>query len=164
MRKNIVLIGMPGCGKSEIGAGLAKRLGMEFVDADAYIEEHWGRIPELFKLGEAHFRDIESRAVAAVSLKRNCVIATGGGVVLREQNMQALKRNGIVVFIDRPLSRLLDVVDTSYRPLLAEGSHKLAELYEQRLPLYRKYADRIVDNSGTLEDAVAAAVSATKEE
>lgn len=160
MHRNIVLTGMPGCGKSEIGRRIAMLLGMEFVDVDGYIEENWGQIPVLFEKGEAHFRQIESKAVQTISKKQGCVVSTGGGVILRETNMRCLKENGIIVFIDRPLALLLNEVDTSHRPLLAEGRHKLIALYEQRIPLYRQYADITIDNSGDIDGAVIAAASA----
>lgn len=135
--ENIVLIGMPGCGKSTLGKRLAKKLGKAFVDMDAVITEKAGMsIPEIFeKYGEQHFRDIESQVAAELGKEHGQIISTGGGVVIRPENMKALSQNGRVLFIDRPIKYLA----TSGRPL-SKDYGAVKKLYEQRLPLYNKYS------------------------
>ena len=103
---NIVLIGMPGSGKSTVGKILAEKTGLSFVDLDAVIEETAKKsIPQIFSEdGEPAFRDLEQKCVEEVSAQSRQVIATGGGVILREANMKALSQNGLIVFLDRPVS------------------------------------------------------------
>lgn len=115
-KRNIVLTGMPSSGKSTIGKRLANELGMNFIDTDAEIEKVTGKpITQIFKeSGESGFRDIEQGVIAEVSAIQNQVIATGGGAILREQNITLLRGNGTVYFIDRPLELLITTDD---RPL-----------------------------------------------
>ncbi len=136
--RNVVLVGMPGCGKSTVGRRLAAVLHKEFCDTDALTEQEIGTtIPALIaERGEPAFRDAEAAAVAAAGKRLGNVIATGGGAVLREDNRRALRQNGVVVFLERPLDKLA----TDGRPLSRDGA-ALAALYEQRLPLYRAVAD-----------------------
>jgi replication-associated recombination protein RarA len=99
--KSIVLIGMPGCGKSAIGQILAVKLGMSFLDVDTFIEADTEQtITEMFKNGEEGFRDIEAKAVLQVSEKAPVVISTGGGVIKRYENILNLKKNGIIIYIN----------------------------------------------------------------
>ena len=136
--ENIILIGMPGCGKSTLGRKLAERIGKTFVDMDAVIEQEAGMtIPEIFeKHGEKHFRDLESAVAEKLGKEKSQVIATGGGVVLRPENMKALSQNGRVVFIQRPLEYLA----TKGRPL-SKDSAALKNTYDIRFPLYNKYSN-----------------------
>lgn len=164
MKKNIVLIGMMGSGKSALGCRLAEELDRPFVDMDAYIESRWGDIPTLFLEGEDYFRDVESQAVVSIARGEHQVIATGGGVILREANMLRLKAKGGVYFIDRPLSHLMQDVDTSHRPLLQEGKEKLIAIHEARIDLYRSYADHIIVNDGSEEMGYQRLVQAVKED
>ncbi|HEY8499534.1 MAG TPA: shikimate kinase, partial [Clostridia bacterium] len=150
-RKNIVLTGIMGCGKTTIGRMLAEKLSIEFIDLDQYIEQKWGGITELFKKGEEYFRNIESKAVAEVSEKEGAVIATGGGVVKRNENIAALKRNGIIFFIDRPLEDILSDVDISDRPLLKEGKEKLIQIFSERYNLYINTCDVRIKNTGDIQ-------------
>lgn len=151
-KPNIVLIGMPGSGKTTVGKLLAEKLGMEFVDTDAMIEDKHGPIPGIFKSeGEAAFRAYESEEAKAAAAKARAVISTGGGMVLNECNMAALSGTGTVVFLDRPLDILLNETDTSGRPLLAEGKEAIVALYKQRHGLYMKYADIIPDDTSGAE-------------
>ena len=138
---NIVLVGMPGCGKSTVGRLLAKRLGKAFADTDAVVEQAAGRpIPHIIAAdGETAFRDRETAAVEETGKELGQVIATGGGAILRERNRLAMRQNGIVLFLERPLDKLA----TAGRPL-SKGGTALQELYEQRLPLYRDIADYTV--------------------
>ncbi len=139
-KQNVVLIGMPGCGKSTVGRRLADQLGMEFVDTDREIERREGRsVQEIFATeGENGFRDIEQRVVRQVAARQHTVIATGGGVILREENIRILRENGILYFLDRPLEQLLPTAD---RPL-SSTRKDLEKRYAERYPLYCRYADR----------------------
>ncbi len=153
--ENIILIGMPGCGKTTLGQMLAERLGRTFVDADVYLEEREGKtIPELFAVSEDCFRDAEERTVKALSEMEGLVIATGGGVVKREGNIRNLKRSGKIYFIDRSPEDIAGDVEVGTRPLLADGPAKVFTLYEERIALYRAAADVIVGNSGRLEEVL----------
>jgi shikimate kinase len=152
-KKNIVLIGIMGSGKTTIGKTVADRLGFVFIDLDQYVEDHWGSIPSLFEKGEEHFRDIEEKAVQAVCDLDGAVIATGGGVVKRAENITALKKKGILFFLDRPLEDILSDIETSHRPLLKDGKDRLKWLFEERYPLYRKACDVHVQEARSVEDA-----------
>ena len=152
---NVSLIGMSGCGKSVVGERLALRLDMRFFDVDAEIEKEQNmKISEIFdKFGEAEFRRLEREKISRLAELTNAVISTGGGVVLDVENIRALKRSSIVVFIDRSVEDILADLDNSNRPLLRDKS-KVRELYDKRIGLYREYADVIVHNVGTVEDVV----------
>ncbi len=154
MEKDIILIGMPGCGKSTIGRMLANAMNRPFLDLDIVIEEMAGKtINRIFEDdGETVFRDMET-LVLKQSVGQGGVLATGGGVVTIPRNQEFLE-DGIVVFLDRPLSILLESTTTEERPLLKEGREKLKNLYEVRYDLYCQWADVQVKNSGTAEDAV----------
>ncbi len=149
--ENIVLIGMPGCGKSTLGKLLAERTGKKFVDMDAVIVEKAGMtIPEIFeKYGEKHFRDIESEVAAELGKEKSQVIATGGGVILRTENMKALSQNGRIMFLQRPL----EVLATDGRPL-SKDMDALKTMYENRLPLYNKYSQLTMEVGGSIENNV----------
>lgn len=154
MSKNIVLIGMPGCGKTAVGRELSAALHMLLVDTDQMVEQADGRtIPDIFAQdGEQAFRDLESAAARQAADMRGVIIATGGGMVLREENMQALSRNGIVFFRDRPVSDILGE-DLSGRPLLRDDAQRIYRLYDQRIHLYRKYAQHTISHTNTAKEA-----------
>ncbi len=143
-KRNIVLIGMPSSGKTTIGKELAHILNMQFIDTDDEIIGAMGKTAaELINTqGEAAFRDIESKVVLNASAKNGCVIATGGGVVLREQNVTALRGNGTLYFIDRPLEMLVSTAD---RPLSSSRS-ELEKRYNERYQLYLDSADKVIKN------------------
>lgn len=149
-KQNIVLIGMPSCGKSSIGRRIAELTGRRFIDTDERIVSAAGReIPAIFaERGEAGFRALECEAVAAAAVESGAVIATGGGAVLNEKNLRALRQNGVICFIDRPLSMLCGTPD---RPL-AQNDQALAELYARRYPIYTAAADLTVPGDGTVEE------------
>lgn len=149
-KQNLVLIGMPGCGKSTQGARLAEALGFEFYDSDDEIVKKAGMpIPEIFKTqGEPAFRELEAQVIRELSGKNSCVIATGGGAVLRERNVRYLKQNGRIMFIDRPIEQ---IHHGEGRPL-APNREKLLELYNTRMPIYSAVCDIRAAVDGTVED------------
>ncbi len=148
--RNVMLIGMPGCGKSTVGAALAEKLGRKLVDVDERIVEMAGcSIPEIFlKDGEEGFRQIEHQALCEVSKESGLVIATGGGVVTRPENLDPMRQNSLIVWLLRDLSLL----PKDGRPLSQTNS--LTEMFKVREPLYRAAADCIADNNGSLEDTL----------
>ncbi len=147
--KNIVLIGMPGCGKSTIGRVLAKKTGRAFVDADEEIEKRFGPIPEIFTTkGEGAFREMETNVLAELGKQKSLIIATGGGCVTRAENYPLLHQNGIIIWIERDIAALA----TEGRPL--SQSTALSTLYAKRKPLYETFADKRVQNDDTLEKVV----------
>lgn len=155
MEKNIVFIGMPGCGKTSIGKTVANRLHLPFYDIDEYIEKQQGKlIREIFQAGEAFFRELESKAIKEVSGNPPSVISTGGGAVMVSSNMEALSRNSIIIFINRPIENIAKNIDLSNRPMLTQGTSILYELYEERYALYKKYSHIEVINNTTFHAAV----------
>ncbi len=161
--KNIVLIGMPGAGKTTLGKMLAQQIGFQFIDIDDVIEDEFGTIISLFLKGEAHFRKIEAQATKIVAKRKKTVIATGGGIVLSEDSMELLSTDGIIVFIDRPITSIIQDINSSSRPLLAEGKERLAELFAQRYQLYKEYADIIVDNDAHADKVIEDIIQEVKE-
>ena len=153
--KNIVLIGMPGCGKSVIGEILAEKIEMTSLDLDTYIESSTKlTITEMFKNGEDGFRDIEAKAVVELSEKNLVVISTGGGVIKRYENILNLKKKGIVIYINRPIENIAADIDVKTRPLLAKDPSKIYRLFEERGHLYKKYCDYEVMNISDIYDVV----------
>lgn len=138
---NIVLVGMPGCGKSTAAKLISSMLGRELIDTDELIKEKEGReIPEIFKdNGEEYFRNAESLAVKHAGKQSGKIIATGGGAILRDENKAALRQNSVVVFLKRDLSQL----DTDGRPL--SMNNPLEEMYKKRLPHYEAVCDITVE-------------------
>lgn len=152
---NVSLIGMPGCGKSTIGAALAKRLNKTFVDLDEEIERRTGNnIPDIFAHeGEEAFRRYEAETLADIGKRTGQVIACGGGIIKTPANVHAMRQNGCVLWVQRPLGKLA----TGGRPL-SQGGAALKQLQAERTPLYRAAAHAVLDNSSTLANAVQAAV------
>lgn len=155
LKSNIVLIGMPGCGKTTVGKVLAKKLGYKFCDMDSYIQEISKKtIKELFEHGEENFRDWETKACEELSNCNKTIIASGGGVVKREKNIEILKKSSTILFIDRPVERIINDVDINSRPLLKDGKERLYNLYDERYELYKKAADIQILNKGYLRDTI----------
>ena len=150
--ENIVLIGMPGCGKSTVGKQLAEITGKEFVDADEKISQMAGKsIPEIFaEDGEEVFRSFETKALEELGKRSGLVIATGGGCVTKEHNYPLLHQNGTIIWLKRDLDQL----PTDGRPLSQAGD--LAKMYAIRRPMYEAFADHVIDNNGTATDTVRA--------
>lgn len=148
--ENIVLIGMPGCGKSTIASLLAQTLGRNAVDADKEIEAEAGiAIPEIFaQYGEEAFRRLETKVLSRLGQRSGLVIATGGGCVTREENYPLLHQNSRILWITRDIDRL----PTDGRPLSASG--KLQQMYEIREPMYRRFADLTVSNDAEPSETI----------
>ena len=141
-KRNIVLSGMPGSGKSTVGRLIADQLGREFLDTDALIVEREGEITRIFaEHGEKYFRDLESEVIRELAPLSGKVISLGGGAILRDENVKALRMNGEIFFIDRSPDYL---IPTSDRPL-ADKKAKIMRLYEKRIDRYMATADYIID-------------------
>lgn len=140
--ENIVLIGMPGCGKSTVGKLIAGHTGLQFVDADTEVEKLAGKsIPQIFaEDGEDVFRSWETKVLSALGKQSGLVIATGGGCVTRQKNYRHLHQNGTIFWLTRPIQSLA----TEGRPLSAAG--KLEEMYQIRRPLYEAFRDYRIEN------------------
>ena len=150
-KENIVLIGMPGSGKSAVGKILAERTGLPFADTDRLITEKAGKtIPDIFREdGEPAFRDLESAVIRNLSRQGGQIISTGGGAVLRPENVAALRQNGRLFWLNRDPDAL---VPTDDRPL-ADTAAKMKRLWLEREPVYRAAADEIIPVTGTPESA-----------
>ena len=153
--ENLVLIGMPGCGKTAVGKLLAERLDRPFFDADALLTERYGDIPTIFaEQGEEAFRAMETEILEELGKQSGAIIATGGGCVTRPENYPLLRQNGRIIRLCRPIEAL----PTEGRPL--SQSTPLAALLERREPLYASWAEITIDNNGTPEDAAQAILEA----
>ena len=144
---NIILIGMPGCGNSTVGVVLAKALGMDFIDSDLVIQKEMGaKLSQLIdQHGDAGFREIENRINAAMEAE-NSIIATGGSVVYGEDAMRHLKDIGTVVYLKLSYEAIEDRLgDLHARGVTIQPGWTLRDLYNERVPLYEKWADVTVD-------------------
>lgn len=150
-KENIVLTGMPGSGKSTVGRLLAEKLGRPFVDVDARITETAGKTPAqiITEQGERAFRDMEADVIRSLSADNGYVIATGGGAVLRQENIDNLKQNGKIFFLDRPVEQLLPTDD---RPL-SSTKEAIMQRHHERYPIYTATADVVIPNDTTAEAA-----------
>lgn len=144
--KNIVLIGMMGCGKTTCGRRLARRLGRELCDTDELIAAREGRsIPELFaREGEDYFRAREGETARALAGREDLVIACGGGLPTRAEAIAPLKESGIVFFLNRDPEEIYDTVSMADRPLGQGGRAAFLERYRRREPIYRRWADYLI--------------------
>lgn len=151
MKSNISLVGMPSSGKTTLGKVVADFTGKTFIDTDAKIVEKIKMsIRDYFAIyGEQKFREVEYKVVEEVSRMENCLISTGGGVILNPKNMENLRSNGCVIFIDRPVK---DLLATSDRPL-SDTEEKIVKLYNQRIELYRSADATIVNACCSVMDA-----------
>ncbi|MBQ4612381.1 MAG: shikimate dehydrogenase [Clostridia bacterium] len=151
-KQNLVLIGMPGCGTTTLGKRVAARLGMDFIDTDEQIVKRTGKqIPDIFaEQGERGFREIEAAVVRSLESVQHTVIATGGGAILRPDNLTALRANGKLCFLDRPLDAL---VTTDDRPL-SSNAQLLCQRYEERYELYCAAADFTVNCVSDMDENI----------
>ena len=149
-KRNLVLIGMPSCGKTAVGKCLAERLRMPLTDTDEMLLPRLGMsIADYFaRFGEAAFRQAEREAVKECAMRSGCVIAVGGGAVLDPENVRALRRNGLLLFLDRSPDQLIPTAD---RPL-SSNREMLRKRYEERYPLYCAAADFRIDGNGSVEE------------
>lgn len=155
LNKNIALIGMPGCGKSTIGRLLSNMIHIPLIDVDEYIEKKENmNISEILLQGEDLFRGLELEAIKDIVKDFPLIISAGGGVVTIPKSMELLKKNSIVIFINRPIENILMDIDFKKRPLLKNSPDNLISLYEKRLPLYKKYCDIEILNSESIFQAV----------
>ena len=156
--KNIVLIGMPGSGKSTAGRLIAEKLGRKFIDTDDLIEKKAGlTIPEIFsRFGEDKFRELEGEAAEEAGKMSGAVIATGGGIVTRPVNRYPLKQNSVTVWLKRDLSLL----SLDGRPI--SQSNPLQELYEKRAPLYADFADAEINVSENADETAEEIIDALR--
>jgi shikimate kinase len=155
INKNIVFIGLPGCGKTSIGKVVADMLSLPFYDVDEYIERKEGKlIREIFLKGEEYFRKLESQAIKEINKMYPSVVSTGGGSVKIASNMEVLQKNSTIVFINRPVENIAQDIDIYTRPILADGPARLYKLYEERYSLYKKYSDIEILNDASFQEAV----------
>lgn len=172
-KNNIVLIGFMGCGKSTVGRKLANALSYEFSDTDAMIEEAYGKtISRMFEEdGEAYFREAETELLKKLSSEaEGLVLATGGGMPMREENATLLREIGTVFFLEAKIETILERLQNDTGRPLADGEDRearLRPLYEKRLPVYREAADYILDTEGKsfyaiIEEIKTVAENATK--
>ena len=156
---NLVLVGMPGCGKSRVGKIVATLLHREFVDLDAEVVKTAGMpIAEIFaKFGEARFRELERQAAITVAARKNLVIATGGGTIVQPGAPEIFRATGKICYLRRPL----ELLQTAHGRPLSRDRAAVEKLYSERREKYEAAADFTVDNSsGTLEETARKVVSA----
>lgn len=156
--RNIILIGMPGAGKSTVGVVLAKRLGYAFVDSDLVIQEKYGRLLQdlIEEYGTEGFRELENKVNAGIDVQKS-VIATGGSAVYGQEAMEHFRKIGTVVYLKLPYGEIADRVgDLNARGVSMVPGQTLEDLYKERTPLYEKYAHITINCEGKmLRDLVA---------
>lgn len=154
---NIILIGMPGCGKTTLGTELSEKMGYGYIDSDSVIVAREGkRLNKIIEeVGREGFLDIEAKVNSELCASR-CVIATGGSVIYRDYAMQKLKEMGTVVYLKLPYETIAARLgDLKKRGVALKDGYTLKDLYEERTPLYEKYADVVAELSGnTIADSV----------
>ena len=147
-KENIVLVGMPASGKTTVGSIISTILDKDFIDTDVLVESKGDKISEIFaKQGEKAFRDLETNAICEAGMQTRAIIATGGGAVLRQSNVDVLKQNGKLYFIDRPLK---DLIPTDDRPL-STTREAIEKRYKERYDIYKSVCDYHVKVDGTAE-------------
>ena len=160
--KNIVLIGMPACGKSTIGYWLSKKIGYPLLDTDKYLEEKENRIiSDIFSNeGEGYFRNLETKYLKELSEKEGLIISTGGGAVKKKENIDILKKNGIIIFLNREINDI-SKENQKHRPLL-QDINNIQKLYDERIDLYKKYSDIIIKNNDDMSIIVDRIITALR--
>ncbi len=157
---NLILCGMMGSGKTTVGRKLAECMKGCWLDTDGIIEERYGKISELFERhGEEYFREKETETVKELAKKDGLVISTGGGLLLKEENVELLKENGIIIFLRATLNTLVERLQGDReRPLLqnsADLRFRLSQLLEERTPVYERVSDYTVDVDKKTPDEIA---------
>lgn len=150
--KSVILIGMPGCGKSTLGVILAKELGLGFVDTDIVIQNRTGELLQntLEKVGVSGLLDEEEAAILSLDMTKPCVVSTGGSAVLRKSSMEHLLKNGVCIYIKAELDEIQKrVTNRNTRGIAAEKGETLNDIYQYRRPFYEKYAQITVDCTGS---------------
>ena len=162
MHQHIFLIGMPGAGKTTVGKALSKELNRDFYDLDLTIQEKTGKSIQNIIIydGEEKFRQHEYDAIRELIRNKPSVIATGGGTVLSEKTVQIMRNNGIIVFVNRDVTQILDDLDLEIRPLLKESIEYIFRLYEERYPLYESVSHIKIGNESNISDTVQAIIEA----
>lgn len=155
--KNIYLIGMMGCGKSTCARELGNRLGRQVLDTDQEIERQAGcSVSEIFaEQGEARFREMETALCRTLSEKDGLIVATGGGLPLREENRRLLQKSGMVIFLHRDPAEIFSTGDMSGRPLGQQGRAAFLQRFAERLPLYRQCAHGEITDFSSVQTTVA---------
>ena len=167
---NIILCGMMGVGKSVVGAALAKRVGARWIDTDQMITEKYGEIATIFEqFGERYFRDLEVEVIKELVQEDGLVISVGGGLVLREESVSLLKRNGKIVYLRGKVETLTKRLSgDKTRPLLQTDrgclQERLTEILESRAPIYERAADFTVDIDGKTPEEIAIGIVEELEE
>lgn len=170
MEKNIVLVGFMGTGKTEVGKNLAKKLNMDFIDTDELIEKkEKDRIVRIFQVkGEEYFREVEEEIIEKVSKCKNCVIATGGGALIREKNYLNLKKNGILIcLVATPEEIYRRTIPKKDRPLLLKSKNvieTIKELLKTREPYYSKADYKIDTTKKSIDEVVEEIIRIIKRE
>ena len=168
-KENVVLIGMPGCGKSTIGVVLAKVLGYEFTDSDLLIQKQEGKLLReiIAEQGEEEFLKIEEAVNAGIRTERH-VIATGGSVIYSDKAMRHLKEIGTVVYLKQSFASICNRLgNIRRRGVVLKDGQSLKDLYDERIPLYERYADITIDAEGydiegLMDEVAQALVNTTK--
>lgn len=161
---NIVLIGMPGAGKTTIGRKLHKLLDRPVLDSDDQVIKETGRsVKDLFQEGEDVFRAAETAAIKTLSEMDGIIISCGGGLVKRPENIAYLQQNGKIFFLNRDLEAIAGSVDKTSRPLLNSAEDRLTQLYRERMPLYLKYSDYAIPVNEDFDQTAAQIVRLIKE-
>ncbi len=156
---NLYLVGLPGAGKTTVGRIVARRLDLRFVDLDRLITEREGAtIPELFRRGESAFRDMEVNALRWVNENLDrCVVATGGGIVERKENLDLLRDQSVLYVVRHPRS-ILTTLNTDKRPVFHDDPYQIYRIARRRVPLYESVADAYVTNNRSLHSCIGRAL------
>ncbi|MBR3765008.1 MAG: shikimate kinase [Clostridia bacterium] len=147
--RHIFIIGMPGCGKSSLGRKVASTMGLPYVDTDARIEQAAGcPVTQIFeKYGETAFRAAETNVLIQLTREPGSLVSTGGGMVMRPENLAIMRNHGIILLVDRPLEEIMGDIKLNRRPMLAaKGLPEVERLYHERIDVYRAAADVVLDN------------------
>lgn len=156
MSKNIILVGMPSSGKTIIGEILSKKLGFKFVNTDQCIEDKsCESIPELSNLGDDHSRRLEREDIRKLSSRKSSIISAGVEVIKDHSNIKELKENGVVIFIDRSVEKIVEDEEVfNNRTLVKDEVHKLHELFHERYDIYKKCCDLHLVNNNNIDEIV----------